>query len=148
MTNANTARYPDDEVVDRYESWSELYDRLPDPASTWQRPVRDAFVAWPVCDTIPKPVPLPNPLKDRALRNAQNLQEEYENFPIIPEWQTEPPTEVGWYAALLSDKSLVERRVVVEIREKFFGGVHAIGEYVGKVGCWWPVPITMPEPPE
>ncbi len=73
-----------------------------------------------------------------AMRDAEDKE-----LLNTPTWQTEPPTEAGWYAVI----SLGGYRSVEHIL-KSGSPLLANFKRVDEFALWWPVPITMPEPPE
>lgn len=56
------------------------------------------------------------------------------------EWQTEPPTENGWYPAMRNGYLIVVKIV-------FYPGSPPDDFGLDEFDHWWPVPITIPEPP-
>lgn len=85
-----------------------------------------------------------------------------------PTWQTEPPTEAGWYPAIMRYGEKVDvfyidageyegsvgKRMVHELvtdarRVNGTGGNLYVATYpLRAFSHWWPVPIMMPESPE
>lgn len=64
-----------------------------------------------------------------------------------PTWQTEPPTEAGWYW-IIGDHGRMEAYEVPMFEAQDGNLKYNNPVTVSKVLLWWPIPITMPEPPE
>lgn len=62
-----------------------------------------------------------------------------------PTWQTEPPTEDGYYWAIENGgwSGIVDVCVGEGVAYKWYS-LATISDFTH----WWPIPITMPEPPE
>ncbi len=84
-------------------------------------------------------------IRERAEENISPIDDDLHT---APPWQTDPPTEEGWYRAIREGY-----RVVVKV--VWYRGVQG-GKRLVPNGPfdfdafthWWPIPITMPEPPE
>lgn len=65
----------------------------------------------------------------------------------LPTWQTEPPTEAGWYW-IIGDHGRMEAYEVPMFEAQDGNLKYNNPVTVRKVLLWWPIPITMPPAPE